>query len=75
MTISLPPTLTYTTSVTEEATSASIDLSHGKILWDDNSVILWDDNSAILWSSLTNISAEKSYSFSPPRISYSGEFE
>lgn len=69
------PTTTYTASVGEGGTSISVDFSNGEILWDDSTEILWDDSTTILWSYPLDVTPERTYSFSVPLTTYSGEVE
>ena len=74
--ISQPPTLTYNGGdVPPSGTAVSVEYTDGDILWDDSTNILWDDGTEIEWSHNTDTSPDRSYSFSVPRITYSGEAE
>lgn len=75
-TISQPPTLTYYGGeVPPAGTAVGVETTDGDILWDDLTNILWDDSTDIEWSHDADISPDMSYSFSVPRITYSGEAE
>lgn len=75
-TLAHPPTLTYYGGeVPPAGTAVGVETTDGDILWDDLTNILWDDSTNIEWSHNTDVSPDMSYSFSAPRITYSGEAE
>jgi len=45
------------------------------ILWDDGTQILWDDNSVIQWDGTQFLNPEVDFSFSKPRMVFTGDAE